>query len=239
AGRHLKKYVLELGGSDPFIVLPDADLDKAVAGAVAGRMYNGGQACTASKRFIIVGDIYDEFLRRYTDAMSRIAPGDPTDAKTAFGPLSSQSAVEEIDELVQDAVTKGATAVTGGAGPDGPGAYYPATVLTGVTPRMRAYSEEIFGPAAVVFHVDSPEAAIDLANDSPYGLSSSIYTADVDYAQQLADQLETGMVWINSISRSAPDLPFGGVKRSGVGRELAQYGINEFANKKLVRFPKA
>jgi succinate-semialdehyde dehydrogenase/glutarate-semialdehyde dehydrogenase len=239
AGRHLKKYVLELGGSDPFIVLPDADLDKAVAGAVAGRMYNGGQACTASKRFIIVGDIYGEFLRRFTDAMSRITPGDPTDAKTTFGPLSSQSAVEEIDELVQDAVTKGATAVTGGAGPDGPGAYYPATVLTGVTPRMRAYSEEIFGPAAVVFHVDSPEAAIDLANDSPYGLSSSIYTADVDYAQQLADQLETGMVWINSISRSAPDLPFGGVKRSGVGRELAQYGINEFANKKLVRIPKA
>lgn len=239
AGRHLKKYVLELGGSDPFIVLPDADLDKAVAGAVSGRMYNGGQACTASKRFIIVGDIYDEFLKRYTDAMSRITPGDPTDAKTTFGPLSSQSAVEEIDELVQDAVTKGATAYTGGAGPDGPGAYYPATVLTGVTPQMRAYSEEIFGPAAVVFHVDSPEAAIDLANDSPYGLSSSIYTADVDYAQQLADQLETGMVWINSISRSAPDLPFGGVKRSGVGRELAQYGINEFANKKLVRIPKA
>ncbi|MDR6417505.1 NAD-dependent succinate-semialdehyde dehydrogenase [Pseudarthrobacter sulfonivorans] len=239
AGRHLKKYVLELGGSDPFIVLPDADLDKAVTGAVSGRMYNGGQACTASKRFIIVGDIYDEFLERYTEAMSRITPGDPTDAKTTFGPLSSQSAVEEIDELVQDAVAKGATASTGGAGPDGPGAYYPATVLTGVTPQMRAYSEEIFGPAAVVFHVDSPEAAIDLANDSPYGLSSSIYTADVDYAQQLADQLETGMVWINSISRSAPDLPFGGVKRSGVGRELAQYGINEFANKKLVRIPKA
>lgn len=239
AGRHLKKYVLELGGSDPFIVLPDADLDKAVDGAVAGRMYNGGQACTASKRFIIVGDIYEEFLKRYTDAMSRITPGDPTDAKTTFGPLSSQSAVEEIDELVQDAVTRGATAYTGGAGPDGPGAYYPATVLTGVTPQMRAYSEEIFGPAAVVFHVDSPEAAIDLANDSPYGLSSSIYTADVDYAQQLADQLETGMVWINSISRSAPDLPFGGTKRSGVGRELAQYGINEFANKKLVRIPKA
>ncbi|MGY3317345.1 NAD-dependent succinate-semialdehyde dehydrogenase [Arthrobacter sp. TE12232] len=237
AGRHLKKYVLELGGSDPFIVLPDADLDKAVAGAVSGRMYNGGQACTASKRFIIVGDVYDEFLRRYTDAMSRIAPGDPTDAKTTFGPLSSQSAVEEVDELVQDAVAKGATAVTGGAGPDGPGAYYPATVLTGVTPQMRAYSEEIFGPAAVVFHVDSPEAAIDLANDSPYGLSSSIYSADIEAAQQLADKLETGMVWINSISRSAPDLPFGGVKRSGVGRELAQYGINEFANKKLVRIP--
>lgn len=239
AGRHLKKYVLELGGSDPFIVLPDADLDQAVASAVAGRMYNGGQACTASKRFIIVGDIYDEFLRRYTEAMSRITPGDPTDARTTFGPLSSQSAVEEIDGLVQDAVGKGATAFTGGAGPEGPGAYYPATVLTGVTPQMRAYSEEIFGPAAVVFHVDSPEAAIDLANDSPYGLSSSIYSADVDYAQQLADQLETGMVWINSISRSAPDLPFGGVKRSGVGRELAQYGINEFANKKLVRIPKA
>jgi succinate-semialdehyde dehydrogenase/glutarate-semialdehyde dehydrogenase len=237
AGRHLKKYVLELGGSDPFIVLPDADLEKAVAGAVAGRMYNGGQACTASKRFIIVGNIYKKFLRRYTEAMSKITPGDPTDAQTSFGPLSSQSAVEEIAELVKDAVSKGATAVTGGGGPRGPGAYYPATVLTGVTPQMRAYSEEIFGPVAVVYGVESTEAAIDLANDSPYGLSSSIYTADVESAQQLADQLETGMVWINSISRSAPDLPFGGVKRSGVGRELAQYGINEFANKKLVRVP--
>jgi succinate-semialdehyde dehydrogenase/glutarate-semialdehyde dehydrogenase len=239
AGRHLKKYVLELGGSDPFIVLPDADLDTAVAGAVSGRLKNSGQTCTGSKRFIIVGDIYDEFLRRYTDAMSKITPGDPTDAKTTFGPLASRSAVDDVNELVQDAVAKGATAVTGGAGPDGPGAYYPATVLTGVTPQMRAYSEEVFGPAAMVFHVDSPEAAVDLANDSPFGLSSSIYTADVDYAQQLADQLETGMVWINSVSSTAPDLPFGGVKRSGVGRELAQYGINEFANKKLVRIPTA
>lgn len=239
AGRHLKKYVLELGGSDPFIVLPDADLDKAVAGAVAGRLYNGGQACTASKRFIIVGDIYDEFLLRYTEAMSKITPGDPTDAKTSFGPLSSRAAVDEITELVQDAVSKGATAVTGGAGPDGAGAYYPATVLTGVTPQMRAYSEEIFGPAAVVYRVESTDAAIDLANDSPYGLSSSIYTTDVESAKHLAEQLETGMVWINSTSRSAPDLPFGGVKRSGVGRELAHYGINEFANKKLIRVPSA
>ena len=239
AGRHLKKYVLELGGSDPFIVLPDADLDKAVAGAVAGRMYNGGQACTASKRFIIVGDIYDEFLRRYTEAMSKIAPGDPTDGQTTFGPLSSRASVDDIAELVQDAVSKGATAVTGGGAPNDSGAYYPATVLTGVTPDMRAYSEEIFGPAAVVYRVDSPEAAVDLANDSPFGLSSSIYTADVEAARQLAEQLETGMVWINSISRSAADLPFGGVKRSGVGRELAQYGINEFANKKLIRIPAA
>lgn len=239
AGRHLKKYVLELGGSDPFIVLPDADLDKAVAGAVAGRMYNGGQACTASKRFIIVGGIYDEFLRRYTEAMSKIAPGDPTDGQTTFGPLSSRASVDDIAELVQDAVSKGATAVTGGGAPNDSGAYYPATVLTGVTPDMRAYSEEIFGPAAVVYRVDSPEAAVDLANDSPFGLSSSIYTADVEAARQLAEQLETGMVWINSISRSAADLPFGGVKRSGVGRELAQYGINEFANKKLIRIPAA
>ena len=193
----------------------------------------------ASKRFIIVGDIYDEFLRRYTAAMSKIAPGDPTDTQTTLGPLSSQASVKEIAELVNDAVSKGATAVTGEGAPNDSGAYYPATVLTGVTPEMRAYSEEIFGPAAVVFHVDSPEAAIDLANDSPFGLSSSIYTADVEAGRQLAELLETGMVWINSISRSAPDLPFGGVKRSGVGRELAQYGINEFANKKLVRIPSA
>lgn len=239
AGRHLKKYVLELGGSDPFIVLPDADLDKAVAGAVAGRMFNGGQACTASKRFIIVGDIYDEFLRRYTEALAEITPGDPTDETTTFGPLSSRASVNDIAELVQDAVAKGATAVTGGGAPDESGAYYPATVLTGVTPEMRAYSEEIFGPAAVVYRVESPEAAVELANDSPFGLASSIYTADVEGARRLAEELETGAVWINSTSRSAPDLPFGGVKRSGVGRELAQYGINEFANKKLVRIPSA
>lgn len=239
AGRHLKKYVLELGGSDPFIVLPDADLDKAVAGAVAGRMFNGGQACTASKRFIIVGDIYDDFLRRYTEALAEITPGDPTDEKTTFGPLSSRASVNDIAELVQDAVAKGATAVTGGGAPDESGAYYPATVLTGVTPEMRAYSEEIFGPAAVVYRVESPEAAVELANDSPFGLASSIYTADVEAARRLAEQLETGAVWINSTSRSAPDLPFGGVKRSGVGRELAQYGINEFSNKKLVRIPSA
>ncbi|POH73149.1 NAD-dependent succinate-semialdehyde dehydrogenase [Arthrobacter glacialis] len=237
AGRHLKKVVLELGGSDPFIVLPDADLDIAVAGAVSGRMYNGGQACTASKRFIIVGDIYDEFLRRYTQAMSEITPGDPTDPKTAYGPLSSKSAADEIAEIVHDATSKGATAVAGGQGPEGPGAYYPATVLTGVTPGMRAYSEEIFGPAAVVYHVESTDAAIDLANDSPYGLSSSIFTRNIESAKILAERLETGMVWINSTSRSAADLPFGGVKRSGFGRELAHLGINEFANKKLIRVP--
>lgn len=239
AGRHLKKVVLELGGSDPFIVLPDADLDAAVAGAVSGRMYNGGQACTASKRFIIVGDIYDEFLRRYTAAMSQISPGDPRDPNTTYGPLSSQAAVDEIAEIVHDATSKGATAVTGESGPDGPGAYYPATVLTGVTPQMRAYSEEVFGPAAVVYRVESTDAAIDLANDSPYGLSSSIFTTDLELAKKLAERLETGMVWINSTSRSTPDLPFGGVKRSGVGRELAHFGINEFANKKLVRIPSA
>lgn len=239
AGRHLKKVVLELGGSDPFIVLPDADLDAAVAGAVSGRMYNGGQACTASKRFIIVGDIYDEFLRRYTAAMSQISPGDPSDPNTSYGPLSSQAAVDEIAEIVHDATSKGATAVTGESGPDGPGAYYPATVLTGVTPQMRAYSEEVFGPAAVVYRVESTDAAIDLANDSPYGLSSSIFTTDLELAKKLAERLETGMVWINSTSRSTPDLPFGGVKRSGVGRELAHFGINEFANKKLVRIPSA
>ncbi|MCG2624712.1 NAD-dependent succinate-semialdehyde dehydrogenase [Arthrobacter sp. I2-34] len=237
AGRNLKKYVLELGGADPFIVLSDADLDKAVTDAVRGRMYNGGQACTASKRFIVVDDVYDEFTRRFLQAMAGQKPGDPTDPATTFGPLASRASVEELQELVDDAVSQGAAATTGGNVPGGRGAFFPATVLTGVKPGMRAYTEELFGPVAVVYPATSTQEAIELANDSPFGLASSIYTADVDRARELAKQIEAGMVWINSISRSAPDLPFGGIKRSGVGRELARFGLGEFANKKLVRIP--
>ncbi|MFJ4998497.1 NAD-dependent succinate-semialdehyde dehydrogenase [Microbacterium sp. NPDC088619] len=234
AGRHMKKYVLELGGSDPFIVLDDADIDAAVAAAVVGRFANGGQACTASKRFIVVDAVYDEFTRKFIDAVAEIAVGDPTDPDTFLGPLSSTSASAELDEIVRDAVDKGATLHVGPqARPSA--AFYPPSVLTEVTPEMRAYEEELFGPAAVVYRVASPQAAVRLANSSPFGLSSSIFTQDAELAETIAEQLEAGMVWINSTSKSAPDLPFGGVKRSGVGRELARFGIDEFANKKLVR----
>lgn len=237
AGRHMKKYVLELGGSDPLLVLDAENLDEAVAGAVRNRLFNGGQACTASKRFIVLDEVYDTFLERFVRAMRETEPGDPSDPATRFGPMSSRAAVDELAEQVEDAIAQGATVLTGGRRGGGAGAYYEPTVLTGVTPGMRAYSEELFGPVAVVHKVASPEEAVALANESPYGLGAAIYTADVARARSLAGELESGMVWINSTSRSSPDLPFGGVKRSGVGRELARFGIDEFANKKLVRIP--
>ncbi|MGK0722578.1 NAD-dependent succinate-semialdehyde dehydrogenase [Leucobacter sp. W1478] len=238
AGRHMKRVVLELGGSDPFIVLEDADIDAAVEAGVRGRVGNGGQACTASKRFIVVDSVYDEFAEKFIAAMTRISPSDPTDPDTFLGPLSSAAAAEELDELVADAVAKGATLHTSDSSTRD-GAFYAPNVLTGVTPDMRAYDEELFGPTAVVYRVPSPQQAISLANASPFGLSSSIFTQNIAQAQEIARALEVGMVWINSTSRSAPDLPFGGVKRSGVGRELAKYGIDEFANKKLIRTPSA
>lgn len=238
AGRHLKKYVLELGGSDPFLVLDDADLERTVAAAVGNRMGNAGQACTASKRFIVLESIYDEFLEKFVATMRDQRPGDPTDPATTFGPLSSRRALDDLARQVDEAVAQGATVATGGRCVDGPGAFYEATVLTDVTPDMRAYREELFGPVAVVYRVPSVEAAVELANDSPYGLAAAVFGADEQLAGEVADRLETGMVWINGTSRSAPDLPFGGVKRSGVGRELAHYGIAEFANKKLIRNPR-
>lgn len=237
AGRHLKKYVLELGGSDPFLVLDDIDLPATVAAAVGNRMTNAGQACTASKRFIVLDAVYEKFLAEFVTAMRGRHPGDPADPATVFGPLSSQRAVDDLARQVDEAVAQGATVATGGRRIPGPGAYYEATVLTGVTPEMRAYREELFGPVAVVYRVESVDAAVELANDSAYGLAAAVFCADADLAGQVADRLETGMVWLNATSRSAPDLPFGGVKRSGVGRELAHYGIAEFANKKLVRNP--
>ncbi|MEV6644377.1 NAD-dependent succinate-semialdehyde dehydrogenase [Amycolatopsis sp. NPDC051371] len=229
AGRHLKKYVLELGGSDPFIVLDAENLDATVSQAVRNRLFNGGQACTASKRFIVLADVYPEFLDNFVRAMR--------DRAASLGPLSSQSVVDDLAEQVDDAVAKGATLHTGGRRGGGPGAFYEPTVLTGVTPEMRAYSEELFGPVAVVYQAATAAEAIALANESPYGLGAAIYTSDIAQARALAEELECGMVWINGTSKSAPDLPFGGVKRSGVGRELAELGITEFANKKLVRIP--
>lgn len=237
AGQNMKKSVLELGGSDPFIVLEDADIDAAAAAAVVGRLSNGGQACTASKRFLVEDGVYDEFVEKFVAGMAGWQPGDPTNPATKLGPLASTAGVEELDELVQDAIAHGAEVLLGGSRPDGPGAYYPPTVLAGVTRGMRAFSEELFGPVAVVHRVGSLDAAIDLANDSPFGLSSSVFTTDQQKADRVSEELETGMVWVNSTSKSAPDLPFGGTKASGIGRELANYGFNEFSNKKLVRIP--
>ena len=236
AGRNLKRCVLELGGSDPFLVLDDADIDQAVRAAVGGRVQNSGQACTASKRFIVVDAVYDEFAAKFIAAMTALSPGDPTDPQTFVGPLSSVAAADRLREQVEDAVAKGATLHTAPGRRSG-GAFYPPEVLTGVTPEMRAYHEELFGPTAVLYRVPSRQTAVELANSSAYGLSSSVFTQDREAAEDVASRLETGMVWVNSPSGSAADLPFGGIKRSGVGRELAKYGIDEFANKKLVRTP--
>ncbi|MCW2582126.1 MAG: NAD-dependent succinate-semialdehyde dehydrogenase [Klenkia sp.] len=237
AGRNLKKYVLELGGSDPFLVLASADVDAAVAAAVPGRLFNGGQACTSSKRFIVHADHYDRFVAGLSAGMTGWGMGDPTAEGTKLGPMSSIRARDDLQAQVQDAVDAGAQVHVGGRPGDAPGAWFPPTVLTGVTPQMRAYREELFGPAAVVYRVDTTAEAVRLANDSAYGLAASVFTGDETEAQQVAEDLETGMVWINATSRSAADLPFGGVKRSGVGRELGRFGLEEFCNKKLVRRP--
>jgi succinate-semialdehyde dehydrogenase/glutarate-semialdehyde dehydrogenase len=238
AGRNLKKYVLELGGSDPFIVLDSVDLDATVKSAVAGRMGNAGQACNAAKRFIVMEDLYEDFVEKFTAKMEKIQPGDPLDEGTRFGPLSSQAAADGLIEQIRDAVDKGATLHTGGSLVDGPGAYVQPTVLTGVTRDMRAFSEELFGPAAVIYKVSSADEAVELANSSPYGLGGAVFSTDEDRALEVADRLESGMVWINGVSGTQEDLPFGGVKRSGVGRELGRFGMDEFVNKKLIRTPK-
>ena len=235
AGKHLKKAVLELGGSDPFLVLPDADLPAAVAAAVPGRFGNAGQACTSSKRLIVHTDVWEEFLESFLISAAQWRLGDPMKADTRLGPMATVSGRNELAEQVDDAVAKGAVVHLGGQVPDRDGAFYPATVLSGVTPDMRAYHEELFGPVAVLHRVDSVEAAIEMANDSPYGLGSAVFTRDADLALQVADRLDVGMVGLNTTIKSAPNLPFGGVKNSGIGRELGRYGLDEFANKKLVR----
>ncbi len=239
AGQHLKKVVLELGGSDPFIVLDTDDLPKVVGEAAAARMENGGQACNASKRFIIADAIYDDFVEQFTAVIASYTTGDPTNPDVAFGPLSSEQAVRNLDEQVQDAVSKGAKVRTGGKRVSGPGAFFEPSVLTDVVPSMRAFREELFGPVAVVYRVANVEEAVALANDTPYGLGASVYCKDEALALDIADRLDTGMVWINAPEGGGAELPFGGTKRSGVGRELGPYGIEEFVNKKLIHTPSA
>ncbi|MET9565105.1 NAD-dependent succinate-semialdehyde dehydrogenase [Streptomyces tauricus] len=235
AGRHLKKCVLELGGSDPFIVLPGADVEAAVQAAAQGRFWNAGQACTSSKRLIVEASVWDRFLEAFLLRAADFRSGDPMSKETLLGPMASVSARAELAAQVDDAVAKGAVVHLGGKIPHGEGAYYPATVLSGVTPDMRAYYEELFGPVAVLHKVESLDEAVDLANDSPYGLGGAVFAPDEE-AAAVADRLEAGMVGINTTIRSAPDLPFGGVKNSGIGRELGRFGLDEFSNKKLLRF---
>ncbi|PZU37157.1 MAG: succinate-semialdehyde dehydrogenase [Microbacterium sp.] len=232
AGRHLKKVALELGGSDPFILLSTDDIDAAVRAAVDARLDNNGQSCNAAKRFIVVDDLYDTFVERFTATMADSALGDPFADDTVIGPLSSLTAAERLDEQVQKAIAGGATLVTGGTRD---GAYYPATVLTGVTPEMDAYREEFFGPVGVVYRVADEEEAIAVANGTPFGLGSYVFTTDPEQAQRVADRIEAGMVYVNLVLADSPELPFGGVKRSGTSREMGLLAADEFVNKKLIR----
>jgi succinate-semialdehyde dehydrogenase/glutarate-semialdehyde dehydrogenase len=234
AGQNLKKIVLELGGSDPFIVLDSADLPGVAQAAAAARMENGGQACNASKRMIVADGVYDEFVREFTKAMAAQVTGDPTDPGVNYGPLSSERAAQILMEQIDDAVRKGAVVHTGGHRVDRPGAFVEPTVLSGVTPEMRAFSEELFGPAAVVYRVPDADTAVELANSSAYGLGGAVFSGDEELALDVADRLDVGMVWINQAEGGGPELPFGGTKRSGVGRELGPLGIDEFVNKKLI-----
>ena len=235
AGKNLKKTVLELGGNDVFIVLEDADIDKAVAWAVIGRMNNTGQSCIASKRLIAIETIADEFLKKFRDKLSQLKVGDPMDRETELGPLSSEEAAVHLADQVKRSVDAGAKVLLGGKRLDRPGAFMEATILTDLKPGIAAYHEELFGPVASFYRVKDEQEAIDLANDSSFGLGGSIFTQDIERGKRLADQIDTGMVFINHPTWTQADLPFGGTKRSGYGRELSQLGIEEFVNKKLIR----
>jgi succinate-semialdehyde dehydrogenase / glutarate-semialdehyde dehydrogenase len=235
AGKHLKKSVLELGGNDAFIILEDADIDKTVEWAMIGRLNNNGESCIASKRFIAVEAIADEFLEKFTKRMAAIKIGDPMDETTELGPMSSEAAAENIADQIKRSVDAGATLLLGGNKIKGKGAFIEPTILTNIKPDNPAYSEEIFGPVVSFFKVKDEQDAINLANDSNFGLGGSIFTKDEERGRRIADQIDTGMVFINHPTASQIDLPFGGTKRSGYGRELSPLGIEEFVNKKLIR----
>lgn len=235
AGKNLKKVVLELGGNDVFIILEDADLEKTIAWAVVGRMNNNGQCCVASKRFIAVEAIADEFLKKFKDKLSKMKVGDPMDPATELGPLSSEAAAVHLADQVKRSVEEGATVLLGGKRAAREGAFMEPTILTDLKPGITAYHEELFGPVASFYRVKDEHAAIELANDSDFGLGASVFTQDIERGKRLADQIDTGMVFINHPTWTQADLPFGGTKRSGFGRELSELGIHEFVNKKLIR----
>ncbi len=235
AGQNLKPSSMELGGSDAFIVLEDADLDHTVKWAVWGRMYNDGQTCCAAKRFIVVEKIADKFLKKFQAALGALVAGDPKDETTTLGPLSTEQALVDLLKQVETAVAHGAKLVMGGKRIDRAGAFMQPTILSHVKPGNPAYRDEFFGPVAMFFRVKDEDAAIALANDSDFGLGGSVFTKDIARGKRVASRVDTGMMFVNSISWSDADLPFGGIKDSGYGRELGDMGIQEFVNKKLVR----
>ena len=235
AGQNLKKSTMELGGSDAFIVLDDADINQTIPWAVWGRMYNGGQTCTAAKRFIVLDAVADEFLAKFKAALEALKPGDPMDETTTHGPLSTEAALVQLLAQVDAAVKGGATLLMGGKRIDRPGSFMQPTILTDVKPGNPAFREEFFGPVVSFFRVNSEEDAIALANDSDFGLGGSVWTRDVARGKRIASRVDTGMMFVNSIDWSDAELPFGGIKNSGYGRELGNMGIQEFVNKKLVR----
>ncbi len=232
AGRNLKKVVLEMGGSDPFILLSADDLDSVVESAAAARLENAGQACNAAKRFIVINELYQPFVDKLTVALTAVKGGDPTSSDTGMGPLSSATAADRLEDQLRRAVAQGATLVAGG---ERDGNFFSSTVLTDVKPGNDAYHEELFGPIAIVYRVGSESEAVELANDTPFGLGSYLFTTDPDQALRVADQIEAGMVFVNVVGADSAELPFGGVKRSGFGRELGRFGAEEFVNRKLVR----
>jgi succinate-semialdehyde dehydrogenase / glutarate-semialdehyde dehydrogenase len=234
AGGNIKKTVLELGGSDPFIVMPSADMEKAISNAVTSRTLNNGQSCINAKRIIVHEEIADDFERRYVEGMAALKVGDPMEEDTDMGPLATTQILEDVSGQVEKSVEAGAKILTGGKRPDGPGNYYPPTVLTDIPEDSPAYREEIFGPVASLFRVGSIDEAIALANDSDFGLSSSAWTRDAGEQDRFVNELEAGMTYINRMTESTPEIPFGGAKNSGYGRELSHFGIHEFMNPKTV-----
>lgn len=235
AGRNLKKVVLELGGSDPFILFSTDDMDYAVESAIAGRNDNNAQACNAAKRFIVIESLYEEFLEKFTAKMVGMTPTDPMDEETYLGPLSSEGAANGLEEQISRAVKQGATVH---ARAERNGNYFGGVVLTNVTNKMDAHHEEFFGPVAIVYSVKSEAEAVELANDTPFGLGSYLFSTDKEQVLRVADLIEAGMVYVNGVGLDSPELPFGGIKRSGFGRELGRFGIEEFVNRKLIRILK-
>jgi succinate-semialdehyde dehydrogenase / glutarate-semialdehyde dehydrogenase len=234
AGENIKPSVLELGGSDPFIVMPSADLEKAVSTAVTSRTLNNGQSCVNAKRIIVHEEIADEFERRFVESMAALKVGDPMSEDTDMGPLATTQMLEDVDEQVRKSVEAGARVLTGGEPMDEPGNFYPPTVITDIPEDSPAYREEIFGPVASLFRVKDIDEAIRIANDTSFGLSSSAWTSDQQEQERFINEIEAGMVYINRMTESTPEVPFGGAKNSGYGRELSHFGIREFTNIKTV-----